>query len=78
MTTKKIYMLCGAVLILSILFEVLFVHHHVYYWWHGLIGFDVLYGFLGGLVLIMLAKGLGKLFVQKHEGYYDGGEEDHD
>jgi len=78
MTTNKVLVISGAVLILSILVELIFVHPHVYYWWHGFIGFDVVYGFVGGLGIIMFAKTLGKLFIQRPEKYYAGGEEDND
>ena len=78
MTTNRVLVLSGAVLLVSILIEVLFVHPHVHYWWHGFVGFDIIYGFLGCLVLIGLAKSLGKLFIQREENYYDGGEESND
>lgn len=38
-------------------------------------GFDVLFGFFGCILLIKFAKGLGKLFIQKKEDFYGGGED---
>lgn len=78
MTTSRVVIISGIVLILSILMEVLFVHHHVHYWWHGFIGFDIIYGFVGCVAIIVVSKGLGKLFVQRQENYWEGGEERHD
>jgi len=78
MTTKKVMIASAVVLALSVIIEALFVHHHVHYWWHGVVGFDIIYGFLGCLAIIMFSKTLGKLLVQREENYYGGGEEDHD
>ena len=38
--------------------------------WDGLGGFPAVYGFLSCIVLIAVAKGLGKLFVYQREDYY--------
>jgi glycopeptide antibiotics resistance protein len=78
MSTKKVITIASLVLLLSIIIEVLFVHPHVEFWWHGLIGFDMIFGFLGCLLLIVGAKTFGKEFIQRSEDYYAGGEEDHD
>ncbi|KUO51275.1 MAG: hypothetical protein APF76_17495 [Desulfitibacter sp. BRH_c19] len=78
MSTKKVITIASLVIILSIIVEVLFVDIHAEFWWHELIGFDVIFGFLGCLLLIVGAKTLGKEFLQRSEDYYAGGEEDHD
>lgn len=44
---------------------------HAEYWWSAVPAFFALFGFLGCLLLIAVAKGLGKLFVEKKEDYYD-------
>jgi glycopeptide antibiotics resistance protein len=78
MSTKKVISIAALVIILSIIIEILFVHHHAEFWWHELIGFDAIFGLLGCLLLIVGAKTLGKEFLQRSEDYYAGGEEDHD
>ena len=78
MSTKRVLSICGAALLLSIIIELLFVHHHAYFWWHEFIGFDIIYGFAGCIVLIAMAKLLGKVFIQRDENYYGGEEDDHD
>ena len=78
MSTKKVITIASLVIILSIIVEILFVDVHAKFWWHGLIGFDVIFGLLGCLGLITGAKSLGKEFLQRSENYYAGGEEDHD
>ncbi|KJS19475.1 MAG: hypothetical protein VR72_18690 [Clostridiaceae bacterium BRH_c20a] len=78
MSTKKVITIASLVIIISLIVEALFVDHHGEFWWQELIGFDVIYGFLGCLVLILGAKTFGKEFLQRSEDYYAGGEEDHD
>ncbi len=44
---------------------------HATFWWHKLPGFDLLYGFLGGIGLIVTAKWLGHAWLQRPEHYYE-------
>lgn len=77
MMAERKGIMTGLILVLiTILIDAIFVHPHVHYWWHGLVGFDVFYGFLMCIVLVKVAKGLGKLIIQREENYYDGGEGD--
>ncbi len=78
MSKKKGLVISGVILALSVLIEAVFVDHHVEYWWHGLIGFDVIYGFVGCVAIIVISKKLGKLFIQRKEDYYGGGEKGDD
>lgn len=73
---KKVIIFGVIMVLLSILIDAVFVHHHIHYWFHGFIGFDAFYGFIMCIVLIKCAKGLGKLIIQREENYYDGGEGD--
>jgi asparagine N-glycosylation enzyme membrane subunit Stt3 len=79
MSTKRVLIVCGFVLVLTIVLEMIFAHPHVLYWWHGLIGFDFVFGLLGTLLLLGLAQGLVKQLVQRKEDYYDndGGGDSH-
>jgi hypothetical protein len=43
-------------------------HHH---WWNQIPAFWILFGFAGCLALIVVAKILGKLFLNQKEDYYD-------
>ncbi|MFZ5943942.1 MAG: hypothetical protein ACOYVD_07510 [Bacillota bacterium] len=74
-TTKKILGISIAALIVSLVVEVLFVHPHAKFWWHEFIGFDIIYGFLGCLLLMGVSKGLGMIFISKPEKFYGGGED---
>lgn len=39
--------------------------------WDRIPGFYAVYGFLGCILIIVVAKGLGKAWLQKREDYYD-------
>lgn len=73
--TNKGLIISGVIIFITLIADTFFVHHHTYYWWHGFVGFDVLFGFFGCVLLIKVAKGLGKLFIQKQEDFYSGGED---
>jgi hypothetical protein len=40
-------------------------------WWDRIPAFFALFGFLGCVAIIFLAKSLGKLFLRKRADYYD-------
>jgi hypothetical protein len=46
-------------------------HGHGKFWWHQIYGFDLLFGFLGCLALVLVSRVLGKRLVQRGEDYYD-------
>jgi hypothetical protein len=41
-------------------------------WWHGIPAFYALFGFAGSVLLVAVAKILGKWLLQRGEDYYDG------
>lgn len=45
--------------------------HYGYHWWSQVTGWDLVFGFVGCLVLLFGAKALGKYLVQRPEDYYD-------
>ncbi len=42
-----------------------------HYLWEKVPVFDLLFGFLGCIVLILFSKGLGHRFLERPEDYYD-------
>ncbi len=52
----------------------LLAHPHGDDWWHHWPGFDLVYGFVGCVAIVIGSKALGKAWLQRPEGSY----EDHD
>ena len=44
---------------------------HAEFWWSEVYGFFSLFGFLGCLATILVAKILGEMWLQRRENYYD-------
>lgn len=68
---KKIWWLSLALLIIISLIVEFTMHHHFHHWWSDIPAFWIYFGFVGCLVLILFAKLLGKLLVNRKEDYYD-------
>ena len=62
--------ICAISLLLIVALEIAFVQHKIYYPWHGFIGFDIFFGFLGCVAIIVISKFLGSAFIQRKENYY--------
>jgi len=61
---KVFYVICVLLLVLDVV-----IHRHTYHPWEGLIGFYPLYGFVGCVVLVLIAKWM-RTFLMRDEGYY--------
>lgn len=46
-----------------------FIEHH--YWWEAIPGFFAVFGFVGSLVLMFVAKFCANLFIAQKPNYYD-------
>lgn len=59
-------------IIVSVIIELLIPHDpgHVLYWWHSFPGFDLIYGLVGCIVIIALAKLIGNAGLQQREDFY--------
>lgn len=68
MTTNR-WLAIGVVFILCIFGEAVGSHEKSS-WYDAIPGFWGIFGFVGCIVLIAVAKGLGLLFIQRKEGYY--------
>lgn len=78
MSMNKVLITLGIISLASVIIEILFVQPHIQYWWHGLVGFDLIFGFIGCIAIIVISKLAGKAFIQRKEDYYDGGDESND
>lgn len=70
---KKIYIVLGIIIGISFILEVLFAHPHYHMLWNTIPGADILLGFAGAWILILLAKKIMTFLFQRPEDYYDGG-----
>ncbi len=76
MSKKTLYLVIGAVMILSIAAEFSGVHMHHASWWPLPFGYDIFFGFCGCWFLIIMAKIIMSYLLLRPENYYDGGEQD--
>lgn len=60
-----LYACCGFLLLLDFI-----VHRHVVHPWEGLWGFYPIYGFVGCVILVIVAKWM-RTFLMRSEDYYD-------
>ena len=73
MSRKQILILGGILMAVTFIIEALFVHpEHVEYFWEAVPGYDVIFGFLGCILIILFSKKLISLWVSRDEDYYGG------
>lgn len=70
---KKVYIILGIIIVISLIIEVLFAHPHHHMIWNTVPGADVIMGFAGAWLLILLAKKIMTSLFQRKEDYYEGG-----
>jgi len=76
MTKKNVYILAAVAMVLATIVEFFFAHPHHHNLWDTIPGFDVLFGFAGCAILIVIAKLIVAPLIQKDEDYYEGGEDE--
>ena len=59
------YVVCALLVIVDFI-----VHRHIYHDWENIPAFYAIYGFVGCVVLVLIAK-LMRKFLMKEEDYYD-------
>jgi len=69
-SSLKIVVLVGA---LSVFLEVFLRHEGHGPWWHFLPGFDLAFGLIGSVVLVLVAKAIGQTWLQRPEPDNDQG-----
>ncbi|WP_286235471.1 hypothetical protein [Thalassotalea sediminis] len=62
---KVFYVICALLVIVDFI-----VHRHIYHDWENIPAFYAIYGFIGCVVLVLIAKEMRKLIMRK-EDYYD-------
>ena len=69
-SSLKIVVLVGA---LSVFLEVFLKHEGHGPWWHILPGFDLAFGLIGCVALVLVAKAIGQVWLQRPENDNDQG-----
>ncbi len=72
MKTLKYIIFIIVFILISLGADLLIPHHteHTFFWWHKLPGFELIYGFIGCVVIIIVSKFIGQIWLQKKEDYY--------
>ena len=73
---KRVYLLLAVIMVIMVIIEVLFAHPHYHMIWNSVPGFDLLIGFAGAWVLILLAKVAMAKLLQRDENYYESSGKD--
>jgi hypothetical protein len=69
-----IWWIAAAVVAIASIAAELLAGPYGYFRWHFIPAFDLAYGFLGCIVIIVVSKALGKWFIQRPEGYAPEGD----
>ena len=62
---KVFYVICALLVVIDFI-----VHRHIYHDWENIPAFYAIYGFIGCVVLVLIAKEMRK-FLMRKEDYYD-------
>ena len=62
---KVFYVICGLLVVADFV-----VHRHIYHDWENIPAFYAIYGFVGCVVLVLIAKEMRKV-IMRGEDYYD-------
>ena len=68
---SRINLSIGICAVILLVLEILFAHPHYSNWRHTTPGFELLYGFAGCVLLIVVAKKLLAPILQRPADYYD-------
>lgn len=66
---KRLLYVVYAICIVLVLLDFV-IHRHIYHSWESLFGFYAIYGFVGCVVLVLVAKWM-RTFLMRDEDYYD-------
>lgn len=62
---KVFYVICALLVVADFI-----VHRHIYHDWENIPAFYAIYGFVGCVILVLIAKAMRKILMKK-EDYYD-------
>jgi hypothetical protein len=64
-------LLLASIVIVCLLGFLVYPGHESHYFWERIPVFEAVFGFVGCIVLIIVAKILGRFFLERREDYYD-------
>ena len=67
---KKVYLILGIVIVLMSVLETLFAHPHHHRLWNVVPGADIVIGFGGAWLLILIGKVIMNKLLRRPENYY--------
>lgn len=78
MTKKTLYKIVVTIAVVAAVLEFFLAQPHYHEWWNTTPGFNLLFGFAGSWLLILVAKVIMTPLLQRPEDYYDDGGDDND
>lgn len=63
---RIVYVAIGVLVVLDI-----FIEKHEYFVWDKIPGFNAVFGLISCVLIVVVSKFLGKVWLQKKEDYYD-------
>jgi hypothetical protein len=72
MAMKRFWLsVAGVLTALTVALEVVYRDaSHAYFWWQAVPMFDLIYGLVGCVVIVLVSKWLGHAWLQRAETYY--------
>lgn len=68
--STRVIMLTGSIVTAMVAVDFL-GHPHGETWWHHMPGFDLVYGAVGCMAIVIVSKALGKVWLQRRERHYE-------
>jgi len=58
-------------MVVFFIIDIVMPRHHLTFFWDSIPGFSSFYGFISCVVIIIVSKFAGRIWLQKKENYYD-------
>lgn len=69
--TRRLKQIAYGALALTVVIDFFIPRDHPHFFWDNIPGFSAVYGFVSCVLIIVVSKALGKLWLAKPEDYYD-------
>lgn len=68
---KVLKRIAYAMMVFFIVYDVFMHRHHEYFFWDKIPGFSSALGFVACVLIIVVSKAIGKIWLQRKDNYYD-------